>query len=400
MVRRLLLLNGLAIVGVVVNHSIGWGFVALYWWADRYRDVTVPNFDAIGSLNYWLLRAGEALVLFAIPAFLFVSGYFAAFALRRSGQPPLSRSGAVRSSAVLGVTAGVLAPEGPWSIVGSRIKALLIPYVIWSVIYLTLDLAFGNAYTPVSYGRRLALGGAAPGFYYVPLLVQCYLLAPFLVALAGDHWKLLLSGTSILWLAAMLAAYLSVLAPESPILGAISWLSPSWFFPSLCFWFVIGIVSGTHLGQFKRWLARLSRPALLILPLLWLASILEWEAIMRAASVAHIAQFRTLTDELASAAVIIAFLGGGPLPARLDRRLPRGGLRLQSLGAKSFGIYLTHALGLIFTAKILYHQAPQLLGHQLLFQPLLILAGLCVPLLLMHLVDHSPFRWAYKYLFG
>jgi hypothetical protein len=35
-----------------------------------------------------------------------------------------------------------------------------------------------------------------------------------------------------------------------------------------------------------------------------------------------------------------------------------------------------------------------------LFQPLLILAGLCVPLLLMYLVDHSPFRWAYKYLFG
>jgi hypothetical protein len=135
----------------------------------------------------------------------------------------------------------------------------------------------------------------------------------------------------------MLAAYLSMLAPESPILGALSWLSPSWFFPGLSFWFVIGIVSGTHLGQFKHWLARLSRPALLALPLLWLASMLEWEAIMRAASVAHVAQFRTLTDELAGSGHH-AFLGGGALPAAPDRRL-------QSLGRNRSNH--PHALGLI-----------------------------------------------------
>jgi hypothetical protein len=47
MTRRLLYLSGLAIVGVILYHAVGWGFVGMFWWTDRYAPVTVPNFDQI-----------------------------------------------------------------------------------------------------------------------------------------------------------------------------------------------------------------------------------------------------------------------------------------------------------------------------------------------------------------
>ena len=43
--KRLLMLSGLAITAVAVNHAANWGFIALFWWTDRYRAVAVPNYD-------------------------------------------------------------------------------------------------------------------------------------------------------------------------------------------------------------------------------------------------------------------------------------------------------------------------------------------------------------------
>jgi hypothetical protein len=51
-------------------------------------------------------------------------------------------------------------------------------------------------------------------------------------------------------------------------------------------------------------------------------------------------------------------------------------------------------------ARGLYHLAPFVLGYQFIFQPLLLLFGLGVPLMLMLLVERSPLRGYYRYLFG
>lgn len=376
MARRLLQLNGIAIIGVLVNHAVGWGFIALFWWTDRYREVAVPNFDAMGSLNYLLLRVLEAAVAFTIPAFLLVSGYFAAFALRRAGPD-----------------AQTAPAGGQWSIVGSRIRVLLVPYLIWSAVYLGLDAALGSLYSPLSYARRLAFGGASPGFYYVPLLIQFYLMAPFLVRLAQRHWKSLLVGAAALQGAAMTGVYLANLAPGSVPAHALAWLTPSWFFPGLCFWFVAGLVAGTHVTPFRAWLERAHKTALILVPLALVASMVEWEAVMRAAPGPWTGQFRTITDELNSAAVIVAFLGAGAIAPRLANLF-------QTLGPRSFGIYLANALGLTLAAKAVSVLVPAVLPHQLIFQPLLVAAGLAVPLGLMWLVDRSPLRRYYRYLFG
>ena len=68
MYRRVFLLMGLAIVAVVCNHAAGWGYTAMFWWTDRYRPVTVPNFDQTGTLPYYGLLLLKQLTLFSVPA--------------------------------------------------------------------------------------------------------------------------------------------------------------------------------------------------------------------------------------------------------------------------------------------------------------------------------------------
>ncbi len=107
MVRRLLYLSGLAILAVIVFHAAGLGFVAMFAWRDRYA--TAAAASPTGSASYWLLRTMEQISVFALPSFMFVSGYFVAFATGRSQR-----------------TLG-------WKSVFARVKSLLIPYLIWTL---------------------------------------------------------------------------------------------------------------------------------------------------------------------------------------------------------------------------------------------------------------------------
>jgi peptidoglycan/LPS O-acetylase OafA/YrhL len=93
MSRRLLLLLGLGVLGVVLNHATVYGFRATFewWWRAEPElalaegcDLTPPvrctNYDAVGSPTYWGLTLVRRLISFGVPAFLLVSGYFIAFA--------------------------------------------------------------------------------------------------------------------------------------------------------------------------------------------------------------------------------------------------------------------------------------------------------------------------------
>ena len=75
MLKRLLYMNGLAILAVVLNHARVWGVVAMVFWADRYKPVTVPDYSQVGSAEYYSLLVLDGIIQFAIPTFLFVSGF-------------------------------------------------------------------------------------------------------------------------------------------------------------------------------------------------------------------------------------------------------------------------------------------------------------------------------------
>ena len=83
MAKRLLLPNGLSIASVILFHAAGWGLTAMFAWPHRYLPVTSPNYDQAGSASYYALRLVEQLIIFAISAFIFVSGFFIAFTAGR-----------------------------------------------------------------------------------------------------------------------------------------------------------------------------------------------------------------------------------------------------------------------------------------------------------------------------
>ena len=67
MARRILLLSGLAILAVVLNHAGGFGQIAMFLWADRYRPVSVPNWDQLGTPVHYALLTIRSVGVFAVP---------------------------------------------------------------------------------------------------------------------------------------------------------------------------------------------------------------------------------------------------------------------------------------------------------------------------------------------
>jgi peptidoglycan/LPS O-acetylase OafA/YrhL len=369
MIRRLLLLNGLAVLGVVLNHTIGWGFIAMFWWANQYRPVSVPNFDQFGTPVYYSLRTIEQIAITCIPAFLFVSGFFVAIATGRNN-----------------TTIG-------WRLIGVRIAHLFVPYILWSLLIFIADfMLLGIQHTPLQYLKLLAVGGATSAYYYVPLLCQLYLLSPLLVLLAKRQWRLLLVLSFLIQAYAQISQYQLVLDHQLwPIYQFIE--VPNWTFPGYLLWFSSGIVAGFYSAEFKQWLTKIKWVliplALLMLPL----GVLEWEFLLRMSGQEWLTPKRMISDELFSVTIILCFLA-------FDRLSFPFSNRLGELGTKSYGIYLAHSMVLLWASKVIYQLEPWILGYQVLFQPILFALGVGIPLFLMAIVNRSPARRYYQYIFG
>jgi peptidoglycan/LPS O-acetylase OafA/YrhL len=360
---------GLAVLCVVLYHASGWGFIAMFWWTDRYLPVAVPNFDQLGSASYYALRAIEQLIIFAIPSFLFVSGFFLAFATGRN-----------RS------TIG-------WEVVATRVKNLLVPYLIWSGLLLGLEVLQGRSLTAVETLRILLTGQATDAYYFIPVLIQLYLLSPFLIPFARKGWKLALVLTGLFQLFILGLRYAMILGLDAPALEPFYILTRSWLFTGFLFWFTFGVVFGFHSAEIKSAFTRLRWLALAGLVVVFAIGMVEWEALLHASGQAWIAPEETLVDQVYAGLFLIAFLG-------FEQAALPGMKAISQIGTKSFGVYLVHSLALIYTAKLVYHFVPALLGVQWIFQPILYAAGLGLPLLLMELVARTPARRFYSVLFG
>ena len=180
MVRRFLYLNGLAITCVVLFHAAGMGFVAMFSWAHRYG--AVPG-DQIGSLSYYVLRFVEQIIVFSIPAFLIVSGYFISVATGRNQK-----------------TVG-------WRIVASRVVFLVLPYLIWSCVALGLRFLEGTDLSLKRILIALLTGKTNEVYYFIPLLIQFYLISPLLILWERASWKTMLFVAAMVQLVFTVAQY-------------------------------------------------------------------------------------------------------------------------------------------------------------------------------------------------
>lgn len=360
MIRRLLLLNGLAALAVPIHHASGYGFSAMFEWTDRYQQVTVPNYDQIGTLSYYIIILIQQLDYFALPAFMFVSGFFAAFA-------------AVGSE-----------PKLKWSIVKSRVINLLVPFAIWTIVFFIL------------FTRRLpgSVDEILDRYYYIPLLMQFYLLAPFIVSLAKKRPKLVLIAAAVLELGRFTIRYLLDLHVSFPGQDVIIFLTPRWLFPMLFFWFALGLVIGFHRESVTQWLARVKWALLAAVIGLGVLTMVEYAIVARATGQEWMGPyFGGFSRQVYALAFILCFL------AFDDLKIPFSA-QLSDLGTKSLGIYLVHNRIMYFMAVFMYRQTPALLGNQLLYQLILIAVGLAGSLILMEVVKKSPTRPVYRYVFG
>ncbi len=368
MTRRILLLNGIAILAVIITHAAGWGQIALLQWAFRYIPGATP-YDQIGTMPYYVLLVIRQLLVFAIPAFLFVSGFFVAYAAR---------------SARSGLT---------WKIVRTRVQNLLIPYLIWSSAIFASDALMHITYTPQEYIMRLVLWGASGYLYFVPMLCEFYLLSPWLVRLARANPKLLLIATGAIQLGTEGLVYLNVFKVPIPGLDLALALMPAQLFIRWIFFFPLGIVCAFHLEELKRLLARFKRHLLAATIVLAPFAVIEPELIYRTTSLDLRWNPMTLPPGLYVLALLFTYLAYDSIAIPFSPVLNK-------LAANSYGIYLLHFKSMEFIAKLVYHFSPWLLAWQLLYQPLLLFFGLGVVWWSMTGVMRSPARPLSRYLFG
>jgi fucose 4-O-acetylase-like acetyltransferase len=353
---------------VVLNHATSWAFIGMFWWTHRYRDVTVPNFDQLGSLSYYTIRVIEQLVAFTVPSFLFVSGFFIAFVGDRSSL----------SSMWLGA----------WN----RLRTLLLPYLIWSTVMLIERMTEGFRPTLGQTMNIYLMGRAAEPYYYIPVLCQCLLLAPLLIALGKNHWRSVLAAAALLHLMVEGWHYAQLLGVQSPWLSAMAPLTNVWLFPGKLVFFALGVVVSLHLEEAQGFLQKYRS--------LWLAlavafiplGVLEWELLRTNSPDQWLSYFDTLADSFYAVAVLafaITFTAKVPMSDGI-----------QDVGKYSYGIYLTHAIVLGLAARVVYHVAPWLLGLSLFFYLFLVVIGLGIPLTAMRLMKTSTLRGGYRFVFG
>jgi peptidoglycan/LPS O-acetylase OafA/YrhL len=213
------------------------------------------------------------------------------------------------------------------------------------------------------------------------------------VPLARNRAGLLLIVTGAIQIFVLLLRYVQIIGLEIPELTPLMFLNRSWLFTTYVFWFSFGIVAGFHLQQVKLVLNRLKKSFPVLMVIFFILGVIEWEYLLRLSGQEWIGPSETLIDQVYSGAVILAFL-------LFEKFNPPMAAQLAELGSKSYGVYLIHAPVLEYSARLVYHVLPGILAYEAIFQPVLIVLGLGVPLLMMAAVNRSPARMLYKTVFG
>ena len=310
MSRQLGALRGLAIVLVVLNHSID----ALTWVP---HEAIYPAIDAVYS---FILSIFNELGVLAVPMFLFISGSFFAYAARGN-----------RS-------------ELSWKPVRNNLKHILWPYLIWSTVFYALVFVWKDErYSALGYATKLLVGYP---FHFVPILVFWYLVSPVLVRFCDRYgWALI----------AVIGIYQLVLF-NLVYSGAYGFRFPTWMHllvPKIisitmadwAIFFPLGLICGLKAKSVNPMLAKL-KWILLGSTLLMLAlSFLNTKAILHA--------------PLAGIAAATAFVLYMPSIKREAIPLYQ---QLEKVGKKSYGLYLLNLIVLSLVVIIIGAIAPGLFG--------------------------------------
>jgi fucose 4-O-acetylase-like acetyltransferase len=336
--RQYSALSGIAIALIVLNHAIHFGL--------QVSPVEGPWLRVLVFL--------QALGTFAVPAFLFISGAFVCYA----------------------------AGELSLTFLRSSLERIAWPYVIWSLIFYGVARASGHEATSVGATiKNLAVGYP---YHFVPLLAFWYVLAPALVRVGRKYGAWLVAGIAVYQALLLVFRYPVLFGVPTPWWAR--WIEPPVLFKPMSDWavyFPLGLVLALHNSTVKPRLLRL-RPLLLAATagLFALGLLNAYGALS-----AHWARF--------VAPLPLMFV----LPT-IDRASIPWLARVEGLGRRSYGIYLSHFVVLNVTVW-LAASLPVLRGLPLMVYPALFGIALGSSLLLMDLLAKPQVtRRAYRYVFG
>lgn len=338
-------LSGIAIILIVLNHTITAG-------------------STVAPVDGWegqLLVTLQALGTFAVPTFLFISGAFVAYAAKASKS--------------------ALSLKFVWG----SLERIVIPYLVWSLIYyVVIIFTRDQTYGPLGYIKNLLVGRP---YHFVPLLIFYYLVAPILV-IAGKRFGwllLLLVGLYQLFLIVWL--HPGVLGTAVTLPDAARFLVPPVLATTMADWaifFPMGLIFSMHNATLKPRLQRLKWGIAAATAVLFLIGILNAFGILNAPWARFVAP--------------VLFMGLLPV---IDRKSIPQVRRAEQVGRRSYGIYLAHFIVLDLTLYLIKQVVPGLIGWPILIYPLIFVAALLLPQLLMDRMSKRPStRKVYRYVFG
>ena len=296
-------LKGLAIIGVVAIHTIG------------------TEYPLNNDFIYTMYINTIQLSAFSVPFFLFISGLVLTY---NYGDIKINYK----------------------QFIMKRLLVILIPYIIWSCLYIVYNMVeIGKTFdiSPIAIIRKLITGNAEFHLYFIILIIQFYLIFPFILKyilkFKKYHTYLLLS-IFIFNLLIVSAYYYQFDYLSEKILKKvfIFWL----------FYFVFGMVIGYNIDDNKYKISDRSLKYFIFLFLITYVS-LDISYFLNELEDKNIFWLRPQTLIYATLSIIIAYKFINELKITDNLKLPAQ--LLKNFGKNSFGIYLSHALFLSISLR-------------------------------------------------
>lgn len=350
-------LSGVAICLIILNHTLT--AVHMFWPATGWWHRVVSVFQAVG--------------VFAVPTFLFISGAFVAYAAR--GKSSLS-----------------------FKFVWTSIKHILWPYLIWTFLYYTvLTITRDRQESLPQYLHYLLTGEP---YHFVPLLMLFYLVSPLLVMLGERLGWLVLLAVGLYQLFLLHVINPGIFGSVAP--GWMWHLTPPVVRETLSNWaifFPMGLVFSMHNGRVKPYLLRFKWVSFWAALGLFVLGVLNLFGVVAAPWARFLAPFPLM--------LLLPIIDRNRIPFLA---------RFEQVGRRSYGIYLAHFIVLDLVPFILVSVIPgtfqfvvSWLGYLLsekmatavIVYPLLFGAALFIPLWVMEWASKRPStRKIYRYIFG
>ena len=349
--RQFAALRGLAMLMVVLNHSITMGMRAQQMW----------GFPVVsGWLYQTLMVLHDVGSMFAVPVFLFISGCFFSYAAKKAEPRSLS-----------------------WKVVRASVLRVLYPYLLWSVLfYIVIFFRLNQSFSPVGYIKNLLVGYP---FNFVPLILFFMVISPLLVRYSkrfGTLMLLLIFGYQLLLMGLEFPNAIGVPVPAQlgilklPVIGG-----------TMAVWgiyFPLGLIYSLNSKQILPWLKRFKWTLAAISAILFALTLFD--------------RFAALPLPLIRTISVLAFILLTPTISRSAIPLVR---ELEKIGKHSYGLYLTNLITLEFLLLAIKLTVPQLFNISIVLFPLIFVITLEFPVWVMSQMAKSKrVHHYYRYVFG